>query len=52
MMAIGNYTNIARSKLRRRYNMLFLVFIAGTIFGIISMGIISEQVENKIRLPQ
>lgn len=28
--------------------MLFLTFIAGLIAGVISMGIISEQVENKI----
>jgi len=28
--------------------MLFLTFIAGIIAGVISMGIISEQVENKI----
>jgi len=28
--------------------MLFLTFITGTIFGIISMGIISERVESKM----
>ncbi len=29
--------------------MLFLTFITGTIFGIISMGIITEQVNKNIK---
>ena len=29
--------------------MLFLTFIGGTIFGIISMGVITQQVERMVR---